>query len=197
MFNLSKSQKKVLKRINNFLGNGKKSDTTSPMDANQVLKNDVDNNASGAIDLNVSSTSNEPKSMIALNQALYEAESINTSEINVLRKSPSNTVNVLTKTKGCDKINISDPNKPLQRKAKLIRQQRKLEKQLNSSNSSSEMFADSSQNTISWKKVQKISEQTLESLIFAMPTVAKHKLEVKFGFSKLLDGEYLYIFSRF
>lgn len=194
MFKLSKSHKKILKRINNFLRTGEKKDNTSPMDADQVLKNDDDNNVAGAIDLNISSASKEPKPMIDINQVLDEVESINTSELEVLLKFPSNTVNVSTKTKSCNKTNMSDPKKPLQQKAKVIRQQRKLEKQLNSANSSSEVFADSSQNTMPWKKIQKNSEQTLKQLIIAMPTDAKHKLEVKFGFSKLMD-EYTYKFS--
>lgn len=182
MFNLSKSQKKILKRINSFLRTGKKSDNTSPMDADQVSKNDEDNTAASAIDSIVSSALNEPKVTIDMNQVLDEAESGNTSEPGVLLKISSNTVNVSTESKCCDKINMPDPKKPLQQKAKVIRQQRKLKKQSNSSRSSSEMFADLSQKTMPWKKVQENSEQTLQSLITAMPTDAKHRLEVKYHF---------------
>lgn len=180
MFNLSKSHKKNLKRINNFLRTGKKSDITTQTDAEQMLKNDEDNNAINAIDLKVSSASNESNAITDMNQVLDEVESANTSEPNVLMKITSNTMNVSTKTKGSAEINMPDPKKPLQKKAKIIRQQRKLEKQLNSASSSSGIFADSSQKTMPWKKVQKNSEQTLQSLIFTMPSDVKHKLEVKF-----------------
>lgn len=178
LFNLSKSHKKILKRINNFLRTGKKSGNISPMDADKVLKNAEDNNAVSAIDSNISSASNEPKATIDMNQVLDEAEYANTYRADVFRKFSSNIVNVSTKAKRCDKINMPDPKKPLQQKAKVIRHQRKLEKQLNSANSSSEIFADSSQKAIPWKNIQKNSEQTLQSLIIAMPKDAKHKLEV-------------------
>lgn len=180
MFSLSKSHKKILKRINNFLRTGKKSDNASPMDADQVLRSDEGSNAASSLDLNIPSFSNEYKPLIDMNQVLDEAESANTSESDVLLKFASNTVNISTKSNDCEEINMvnPDPKKTLQQKAKVLRQKRKLEKKLNSANSSSEIIADSSQKTMPWKKVQKNSEQTLQSLIVAMPTDAKHKLEV-------------------
>lgn len=187
MFNLSKSHKKILKRINNFLRTGKRSDNTSPMDADQEYKNDDYNNAHNANardnDSSVSSSSNEQKAMIDLNQVLDLAKSAITFKPDMPPMSPSNelnnTVSVSNKTTGVDSINIPDPKKPLQQKAKIMRQQRILKKKNSSKNSSSKsMFTDPSEKTMPWRKVQKNSEQTLKSLVDAMPSDGKHKLQV-------------------
>lgn len=64
--------------------------------------------------------------------------------------------------------------KPQQLKAKLLRQQRKAEKQMAKANSiAGPVSAD-----LNWKKVQKNTEKTLKSLIDEMPSDGKYKLKV-------------------
>lgn len=85
------------------------------------------------------------------------------------------------KNNKCGNVAGPDPTKPLQQKAKVLRQQRKLEKQLAKANSlpgtGTETVAAPS---TSMKKSQpKNGEQTLQSLIGSEPVDGRHKLKVK------------------
>lgn len=180
-FNLSKSQKKVLKKMNNFLRTGQRSADNCPMDA--IESNPAENNEVNAVQYNQNEscalaesiliTSNEPKNQIDVN-----------SMINIIKNS-SNTTNgpvesIANQSNDVEcpieakQLSGPDPTKPLCKKAKLLRQQRKLEKQMMKSN----LPADSKVDTMPWKKTVKHTEHTLQSLIKSMPTDGKHKLEV-------------------
>lgn len=94
----------------------------------------------------------------------------------------------------CGVVHGPDPTKPLRLKAKVLRQQRKLEKQLAKSNGDAAVTGDSAtidhqapvtqantsavgkQNQTA--KVEKGAENTLRSLFAAMPVDGQHKLEV-------------------
>lgn len=89
----------------------------------------------------------------------------------------------------CGVIHGPDPTKPPRPKAKVLRQQRKLEKQLQKTNHTSDTSSSSvaanfiEPNTESGQKRQqkaipKNTENALESLVAAIPPDGQHKLEV-------------------
>lgn len=71
-----------------------------------------------------------------------------------------------------------DPTKPLKQKAKVLRQQRKLEKQLAKANSSMSIDSGTIIETSKSKKIQKNVENTLQSLIDSTLTDGVHQLKV-------------------
>lgn len=92
-------------------------------------------------------------------------------------------------TNKCGNVHGPDPTKPLRLKAKVLRQQRKLEKQLAKSNgdvvaggATAAAVPHSSTPTVSNQgpstQVGKGSENTLQSLMAATPPDGQHKLEV-------------------
>ncbi|XP_031630480.1 arginyl-tRNA--protein transferase 1 isoform X1 [Contarinia nasturtii] len=209
---LSKSHKKILKKMNNFLRTGQKSGGNNDS-KNDDADNDAKNNSN--VDINDDDvkmdmmqptevgessalaeckmiTSNQPKESIDIDNML---EIIENTENDVNKQKPS-TSSAATKidepqtkkaetSDNCNKNNKrglvvgADPTKPLQPKAKLLRQQRKAEKLLAKTNASGMASNDdASETAIVAKKSPNNITKDLKSMIDEMPTDGVHKLKL-------------------
>lgn len=194
-FHLSKSHKKVLKKMNNFLRTGQKSsgDNSSIKggdDDDDDVQMDQSSSAgeSSALTESKMITSNQPKVSIDLDNVL---ELIEKAENCIETATSSSAITVNTQpenssnrgTSNCnDKLKNEsnkrgvytgpDPTKPLQPKAKLLRQQRKAEKLLAKTKTDTV-------EAIPVKKTPKNLEKNLKAFINEMPEInGKHTLKV-------------------
>lgn len=190
-FQLSKSHKKVLKKMNNFLRTGHKSSDNNSVkgdgdDDDDVKMDQSSANESSALNESKLITSNQPKVSIDLDNIL---EVIEKSENGIEIVASGSAINANIQSENSDKGTSScnnkesnkrgkvtgpDPTKRLQPKAKLLRQQRKAEKQLAKINS---MSSDAVEEIVV-KKTPKNIEKTLKSFIDEIPSDGKHKLKV-------------------
>lgn len=139
-------------------------------------------------------TSNQPKVVFDIDNALEMIEkSENGSQQSELssaikpdvqpKKSDTGSSSCNSKSNESNKRGFvagPDATKPLQPKAKLLRQQRKSEKLLKLANSSSEMISTSLAELPTTKKTPKNIEKNLKALINEMPADGKYKLKVFF-----------------
>lgn len=204
-FHLTKSHKKILKNLNNFLQNGNKVNQSFGTQSVDVEKN-VNVEQHSKDETNESSASEEikmitsnPKVQIDIESALKLIEA--DSERNHLEVDMNNN-NVETVPDASIRMELNDTNieikdshkfnegtqksdtvvihsgdvpkvgKTQQLKAKLLRQQRKAEKQMANASST-----DIDQRLLT-KKVPTNIEKTLKSLIDEMPNNGNHKLKV-------------------
>lgn len=139
------------------------------IDINEVLNKISEKEATG----NASSSSAQ----------LTEVTSVQSTNHDNNAQSAANSDSTNDATKDGNKRGVVSgphPSKPLQKKAKVLRQERKLEKQLAKASGSMGDVAAIGDNTSSSIKKPKNAEQTLQSLIDATPTDGKHKLKVNF-----------------
>lgn len=222
-FNLSKSHKKVIKKMNNFLKHGQKSNQSASSESGT---HDGDDDGADPSAMDVSGcgessalaqynaiTAKQPKIVIDLENLVdvtdkrddganvEESAGASASALRgqsdigggAVRGHQTKAAAAVSK---CGNVHGPDPTKPLRLKAKVLRQQRKLEKQLAKSNGDGVAGGDSaivdqaaaaapplsSTPTVSNQgpstQVSKGSENTLQSLIAAVPADGQHKLEV-------------------
>lgn len=142
-------------------------------------------------------TSN-PKVQIDIENALklIKADSTNHSNVDLINNdetiAPKTSIQIIAdlQSKQTTKNSVTNVHMPVneygkqieaqaglgvQQKAKILRQQRKAEKQMAKQNSTE---IASSPPVLNWKKVSKNTEKTLKSLIDEMPSDGKHKLKV-------------------
>lgn len=223
IFHLSKSHKKILKKMNNFLRTGQKgngaSSSNNTNNTNTTHDNDAEHddcdikmrNNEQRMDADESSaltetkmiTSNQPKVAIDIANVLEVIENADNSSSS--SSSINNTVsgsaiqNMMAPCQTGETVTINcfakkmnheaykrgavagpDPTKPLQPKAKVLRQQRKAEKLLAKTNSINSLI--SNENNVSevdlMKKPSKNEEKSLKSFIDEMSTDGMHKLKV-------------------
>lgn len=229
-FHLSKSHKKILKKMNNFLRTGQKggddgataqtsiassnnrTEGVNP-DADCDMKMNVDQQQqhqqigsgeeSSALTEMKMITSNQPKIAIDMDNVLKVIENAENGEKSTLKTgnvtssssqinhtasdgSASNSHNnsQMKESQKRGAVTGPDPTKPLQPKAKLLRQQRKAEKLLAKANASPAIAtaevssADAAATVSVIKNVSKNMEKTLKAFIDETPTDGKHKLKV-------------------
>lgn len=127
----------------------------------------------------IENAENGEKSMETTGDATSSAQTGKTSNDESGHNSNKLKVNCESHKRGA--VTGPDPTKPLQPKAKLLRQQRKAEKLLAKANASSEnttLHGPIVTATIVAKKVPKNIEKTLKSFIDETPINGKHKLKV-------------------
>lgn len=219
-FHLSKSHKKILKKMNNFLRTGHKgggggSDKTATQSNNgsgvEGVNHDIDcdmiTNAaeeqhqqsenggeSSALTEMKMITSNQPKIAIDMDNVLKVIENAendkkSTKSGNVTTSvlasdgsastSSTHNSNQLKEAHKRGAVTGPDPTKPLQPKAKLLRQQRKAEKLLAKANASPAIAQAATQTPAAPNKSQKNMEKALKSFIDETPIDGKHQLKVK------------------
>lgn len=173
--------------MNNFLRTGQKC-SNSPMDGSKEHEssdNGIETDTvqctsmeSGALTECKMISSNQPQNQIEIDDVLDIIEKSGTaiSEPREIAQFPSNVE--LAKNVEINKVSGPDPTKPLRQKAKILRHQRKMEKQLTKLSSSDAMLIDPKVDAMPWKKTDKNTVQTLQKLIDAMPTNGQHKLQV-------------------
>lgn len=241
-FHLSKSHKKILKKMNNFLRTGQKSgggldgaiaqasnasgcsssnnctegvqlnaDCDMQMNVDQQQKQlqhqqqseDGDGGASSALTEMQMITSNQPKIAIDMDSVLKVIEIAENGK-NTLGIAPSllqanhtenddgpaSNVSQMKESHKRGAVTGPDPTKPLQPKAKLLRQQRKAEKLLARANASPAIAtAEATASAVAAtavaevktsivNKAPKNTEKTLKSFIDEAPIDGKHKLKV-------------------
>lgn len=212
-FHLSKSHKKVLKKINGFLRSEQKSGNSDKAAINSNARKDSENSPddcdvkmdaeqpnetdeSSALSESKMITSVQPKISINIDNVLEMIEKSETSskqsELTNAIKTDAQATNNDTGSSSCNKKSNEsnkrgfvagiDPTKPLQPKAKLLRQQRKSEKLLKLANSSTDTSTTPAELTIA-KKVPKNTEKNLKALIDEIPTDGQYELKVFVIFS--------------
>lgn len=185
-FILSKSHKKVIKRLNKFLLDGisDKGDRSSSLHHEQQVSMDCSNSQmqsqypKSGFDVNkvknIVKQSMEVKARNGNNENLLNSTVVDT---NPSRSDNQNSENQFSKKKSSESsssrkssVNGPDPTKPLRKKAKLMRMERKAEK-LALTNRSSENVR---------KKSLKNVEKSLDALLNEVQSNGRHKLEVNF-----------------
>lgn len=179
-FRLSKSHKKILKKMNAFLLSGIRpvsTDNEPHCDSEQPRSAADDFGAGGD---NESRLSNQCQPQFELSIGDIDSAIASTSR----REAPPPIVAVeSTSSNECEKkpaIVGPDPTKPLKLKAKFLRAQRKLEKQQQNAANSSTKAVDVPSPA---KRPCRNAEQTLQSLINAAPANGRHHLQVKINFT--------------
>lgn len=218
-FNLSKSHKKIIKKMNNFLTNGHKGNQSMASSNEATAADAHDASSSSAMNMSQCGESSalaeynaiiakQPKISIDLEKVIdvidncagdtatdrMETDRIETDRMeasaNVAMSptAPKSDTSATTANK-CGVIHGPDPTKPPRPKAKVLRQQRKLEKNAQKGNNTSdasssstpaniiEPKAETSQNQ-QQKAIPKNAENSLESFVGAIPSDGQHKLEV-------------------
>lgn len=179
-FRLSKSHKKILKKINAFLLNGIRTPSTDNelhCDSEQPM-NTADTEC-GADNESRLSSLHQPTAELKAGDFI---ENINT-ESTMASSSRSETAPITVENESTNSIESHDkskvvgpdPTKPLKLKAKFLRAQRKLEKQQKNAASSSTSAPEVPSPA---KKPCRNMEQTLQSLLNAAPTNGRHNLQV-------------------
>lgn len=212
-FHLSKSHKKVLKKINGFLRSEQKSGNSDKAAINSNANEDSENSPddcdvkmdaeqpnetdeSSALSESKMITSVQPKISINIDNVLEMIEKSETSskktELTNAIETDAQAKNYDTGSSCCNKKSNEsnkrgfvagiDPTKPLQPKAKLLRQQRKSEKLLKLANSSTDTSTTPAELAIA-KKVPKNTEKNLKALLDEMPTDGQYELKVCVTFS--------------
>lgn len=189
---LSKSNKKLLKRFNLFLKNGSRTEQNAAdheMETSQL----GDESESFTISEQNIATANQPINSIDVEQILRDGKftagtSDATNAPNDLVESnelasaicdstigttsdPANTTEMQSRT---ENVAGPDPSKPLRKKAKLLRAERKREKQLALQSVPAEVSLNQSK-----AKIIKNQEATLRSLVDAAPNDGLHKIKVR------------------
>lgn len=193
-----------MKKINAFLRSEQKSGNSDKAaiesNANRDSKNSTDdcdvkmdaeqpneNDESSALSESKMITSVQPKISINIDNVLEMIEKSETSSKTNAIKMDAQAKTNDTGSSSCNKKSNEsnkrgfvagiDPTKPLQPKAKLLRQQRKSEKLLKLANSSTDTSTTPAELAIA-KKVPKNTEKNLKALIDEMPTDGQYKLKV-------------------
>lgn len=183
-FRMSKSHKKILKKMNAFLLNDirpSSTDNENHGDSSEQPMNTADNGAGGDIESRLSS---ECRPRVELNvgdiiESIDDDTPIaaSSSRTAAVSKIVAQTSSKRIESHDKPKISGPDPTKPMKLKAKFLRAQRKMQKQ---------QFSDVPSPA---KRPCPNVEQTLQSLINAAPTNGHHNLQVLFSFT----AQHIYI----
>lgn len=168
-FHLSKSHKKILKRVNTFLLSGKRpsSSIDGAIGTNRHGQEEDNECSSSALHEPNLKCEQRSKANVQLNECVKDF-SLDIAEENIPTEAP-----IAAESSGqamaANKPNIIGPDssKPKKLKAKILRAQRRLEKK-----------PEMNDELLPSKRMNKDQEHTLQSLIEKTPSHGKHKLKV-------------------